>query len=140
MQRKSTKRASRISGTKEWADREYNCYIGCEHNCRYCYARAGMVRRKQVESAAAWARPKVRPKQVARRMGKIAKRAFMFPTTHDITPRNLKTCMIVLQHLLDGGNRVLIVSKPHLDCIKTICKTFADRRDMILFRFTIGGL
>lgn len=72
-------------------------------------------------------------------MGKIAKRAVMFPTTHDITPRNLKTCMTVLQHLLEGGNRVLIVSKPHLDCIKAICKTFADRRDMILFRFTIGA-
>jgi len=72
-------------------------------------------------------------------MGKIAKRAVMFPRSHDITPKTLQPCITVLHHLLDGGNRVLIVSKPHLDCIKTICKTFAQHRDMILFRFTIGA-
>jgi DNA repair photolyase len=34
---------------------------------------------------------------------------------------------------------VLIVSKPSFECIKQICDTFADYKDHILFRFTIGS-
>jgi DNA repair photolyase len=97
------------------------------------------TRDRRVGSEAEWAKPVVRQESVDRRMGKIAKRAVMFPTTHDITPKTLGPCMTVLRHLLEGGNRVLVVSKPHLECIKEICKKFADFRDTILFRFTIGA-
>ena len=68
--------------------------------------------------------------------------------------------MIVLEKLLAAGNDVLIVSKPHLDCIRTICNAFGhysdqfrvvrchDQPDMaddnrlfrIVFRFTIGAV
>jgi DNA repair photolyase len=34
---------------------------------------------------------------------------------------------------------VLIVSKPHLESIKTICDEFTDYRNKMLFRFTIGS-
>ena len=27
------------SGTREWADHNVNCVIGCSNNCRYCYAK-----------------------------------------------------------------------------------------------------
>ena len=77
----------------------------------------------------------------------------MFPSSHDITPNNLSACLQVLGNLLVlrevkklkggkkliGGNDVLVVSKPHLDCIKVICQQFGDYRDQILFRFTIGA-
>jgi DNA repair photolyase len=63
----------------------------------------------------------------------------MFPSSHDITPTNLNACLIVLEKLLKVGNQVLIVSKPHLNCIKAICQKFGDSRDQILFRFTIGA-
>ena len=33
---------------------------------------------------------------------------------------------------------MLIVSKPHLQCVEAICNKFADYKDKILFRFTIG--
>ena len=133
------KKSEKIHGTKEWADKNYNCYKGCEHDCLYCYARRIAKRGGRIKSDSEWAKQKIRKDKVAHRMGKIAERAVMFPTTHDITPKTLAACTTVLQHLLDGGNNVLVVSKPHLDCIKTICKKFADRRDMILFRFTIGA-
>ena len=42
-------------------------------------------------------------------------------------------------NLLKAGNRVLVVSKPHLDCIEPICRDLASYRDQILFRFTIGA-
>jgi DNA repair photolyase len=63
----------------------------------------------------------------------------MFPSSHDITPSSLEACMTVLDNLLKAGNRVLIVSKPHLECIKAICEKFASFKDLILFRFTIGA-
>jgi DNA repair photolyase len=133
------KKSGTISGTKEWADKNYNCFKGCEHDCLYCYARRMAKRGGRIKSDAEWTKQKICKDKVAHRMGKIAEQAVMFPTTHDITPKTLAACTTVLQHLLNGGNRVLVVSKPHLDCIKTICKTFADHRDMILFRFTIGA-
>lgn len=133
------KKSENIHGTKEWADKNYNCYKGCEHDCLYCYARRMAKRGGRIKSDAEWATPKVRQDQVDDRMGKIAERAVMFPTTHDITPTTLPACLTVLKHLLEGGNNVLVVSKPDLSCIKKICKTFADYQDRILFRFTIGA-
>jgi len=63
----------------------------------------------------------------------------MFPSSHDITPNNLASCFTVLKNLLEAGNRVLVVSKPHLECIETICDNLPQRIDQILFRFSIGA-
>ena len=63
----------------------------------------------------------------------------MFPSSHDITPDILKECMTVLEKLLKFGNQMLIVSKPHYDCIREICKKFELYKNQILFRFTIGA-
>jgi DNA repair photolyase len=64
----------------------------------------------------------------------------MFPSSHDITPTNLSACLQVLENLVAAGNDVLVVSKPHLECIRAICQQFEGYRDRILFRFTIGAL
>jgi len=62
----------------------------------------------------------------------------MFPTMHDIHPNNLDVCVDTLANLLEAGNKVLITSKPKLDCIIEICSVFKEYKDKILFRFTIG--
>ncbi len=62
------------------------------NDCRYCYAKRMAKRGGRIKSDAEWSRPEVCRDKVTDRMGKIAQRAVMFPTTHDITPRNLKTC------------------------------------------------
>jgi DNA repair photolyase len=41
---------------------------------------------------------------------------------------------------LAKGNEILIVSKPHLECIQAICEKLADYKDRIVFRFTIGSM
>ena len=42
--------------------------------------------------------------------------------------------------MLSPGNKVLLVSKPHIDCISAICKECAAFKAQILFRFTIGSV
>jgi DNA repair photolyase len=61
----------------------------------------------------------------------------MFPTTHDITPAILTPYFTVLEKMLAAGNRVLIVSKPHLECIQKICDGLKTYHEQMLFRFTI---
>ena len=63
----------------------------------------------------------------------------MFPTSHDITPSNVDIAATFLRDLLDVGNEVLVVSKPHLACIKHLCDKLQDYREHLLFRFTIGS-
>jgi hypothetical protein len=63
----------------------------------------------------------------------------MFPSTHDITPKNLSEYLCVLRKLLDVGNNVLIVSKPHWSCITVICEAYDNYKEQITFRFTIGS-
>jgi len=127
------------TGTREWSDKSVNCCKGCEHNCRYCYAMFGARRRKHIADITDW--PKMEVKQ---HMVEGAARKFegvvMFPTTHDIVPSVLPACLETLHNLLSHGNQVLIVSKPHLSVIKTLCSELAQYREQIQFRFTIGSL
>jgi DNA repair photolyase len=125
------------SGTKEWAVSSVNCCSGCSHDCRYCYARGMAVRFKQLKPEQ-WKEEKIRWKDVRKKYAHI-EGTVMFPSSHDITPKNLLACIIVLNKLLRAGNRVLVVSKPHLQCVKVICRAFEKYRDEIMFRFTIGA-
>ncbi len=128
-----------ISGTKEWSVASVNCVLGCTHRCRYCYARADALRHKRIKDPKEWGTmySRVRPAEVSKRRRRL-NGTVMFPTTHDITPEFLDPCMEVIGKLLEAGNRLLIVSKPHLECIKAICDRFGEYCEQILFRFTIG--
>lgn len=84
-----------------------------------------------------WEKEEIRPKEVAKKRSKISGRT-MFPSTHDITESNVDSYLIVVKKVLEVGNEVLIVSKPHLAVIKTLCKELAAYKEQILFRFTIG--
>lgn len=127
------------TGTKEWAETNLNIATGCEHNCRYCYARHNAVCRFKRVSADDWPKMVVSRKKVEqnyhRRDGVI-----MFPSSHDITPSILDDYRIVLEKLLDAGNKVLIITKPLHRCIMYLCNIFADFRKQITFRFSIGSM
>jgi DNA repair photolyase len=86
-----------------------------------------------------WENPTIRLDDVNKKISKWSESLVMFPSSHDITPNNINEAVIVLKKILEAGNEVLIVSKPHYDCIKKICDTFIDYKDKILFRFTIGS-
>ncbi len=125
-----------IRGTREWAVAGVNSSIGCPNGCRYCYARYKSVVKNRVVSAEQWSNPRIRPEEPAGEYP-LYPGTVMFPTEHDIHPENLDECLRVLGKLIAVGNKVLVVSKPHLTCIKKICHTFTESRKQILFRFTI---
>jgi DNA repair photolyase len=129
---------AKITGTKEWAVANVNCLIGCSNGCRYCYGKSMARRFGRVSPDAEWIKPRLRVEEVGRKRY-LKSGTIMFPTTHDITPEFLEPCITVLKKLLEAGNRVLVVSKPHLACIERICKEFSQYKDRILFRFTIGA-
>jgi len=126
------------SGTKEWADTNVNCYFGCSNDCRYCYAKKMAIRfRRKTEKNWKVMIPNenVIAKNYKKRQGRI-----MFPSSHDITPKSLDNCIIVLKRLLKAGNEVLITTKPNFSCIKKICDSFTEYITLIQFRFTITSL
>ena len=125
------------TGTREWSEDTVNIQLGCEHNCRYCYARANALRFK-LANRQSWSTPSVNQKAVDRNYGK-KRGVVMFPSTHDITPNNLSECLVVILRLLDAGNQLLIVSKPHMDCIELICERLIEYKQQVQFRFTIGS-
>lgn len=124
------------TGTREWSDHSYNIQLGCEHNCRYCYARANAIRWRLI-TVENWPRPRF-----TRQIPKPRKYpgVVMFPTTHDITPNNVNLVIDHARHLLAAGNRLLFVSKPHYECIKELCTELRAWQNQVEFRFTIGTL
>ena len=104
------------TGTREWAQKTVNIATGCEHDCRYCYARHNAAYRFKRVKADDWPNMVVNPASVNKRYGKY-KGVVMFPSTHDITPSILRECCDTLVALLRAGNQVLIVTKPHWECI-----------------------
>lgn len=133
----------KISGTREWAASNINIAVGCSHNCRYCYARADALRFRRVESKEDWETPLVRIEEVAKNRGK-RQGTIMYPTAHDITPDLLEPSITLLTKLTDAGNTVLVVSKPHPECIEKLCQVLLPHNkvgtDRIFYRFTIGAI
>lgn len=132
------------TGTREWAARNLNISTGCQHDCRYCYARHNAVDRFKRVEADAWTTMVVDRKRVRQKYGRRKNEDpsvydVMFPTAHDITPAILDDCVTVLEKVLGAGNTVLVVTKPHLECVKRLCLYLSRWRDQVVFRFTIGA-
>lgn len=125
------------TGTQEWAASNVNIQDGCEHDCRYCYAKTMAIRFKRM-TAENWANPQLREhdlkRSFTRRSGRI-----MFPTAHDITERNINECLLVLKRMLTAGNDVLIVSKPCPASMNKLCTELVPFRDQIVLRISVGS-
>jgi len=126
-----------VFGTHEWAEHSANFIDGCKHDCKYCYSKEMGIRfhRKTPEN---WKNEEIKVKTFRKRFKKLGG-TIMFPSSHDIHPCHLKEAVYFLDKILKEGNTVLIVTKPHLICIKKICEEFTEYRENILFRFTIGS-
>lgn len=126
------------TGTREWAEISENIARGCAHNCRYCYA-AQNAQRFKVRARNDWP-----TEELTKRAGltHYPKRdgVIMFPTAHDITPNIVDAYQRQALLMLEAGNDLLVVTKPHLACIKQLCEAFQPHKNKVLFRFTIGTL
>lgn len=131
------KKHRNVYGTREWARINKNFVTGCEHGCLYCYSRE-MATRYGWKDAGDWNNQFIRQKDLEKKI-KLYNEPIMFPSSHDITPSILEESIRFLRNLLVPGNRVLIVSKPHYECIRRICDELENYKDKILFRFTIGS-
>ena len=127
----------KVSGTKEWAAKNINIVSGCSNNCKYCYAREMAIRFKR-KTSDSWKNEENLKSVDGMRIGHVDGK-IMFPSSHDITPSNIDLSIATIRMALDKNNSLLIVSKPHIDCIKRICNEFHDFKKQILFRFSIGS-
>ena len=132
-----TNKEKPVFGTTEWAASNLNYLKGCSNDCKYCFSKEMSIRFKR-KTPDNWKEEEVNwgayNKNIRYREGYI-----MFPSTHDITPEHLDLAIEYLKRMLGVGNKVLIVSKPSFPCVKNICDTFAEYKEQILFRFTIGS-
>jgi len=136
----SLKKNKITSGTREWADSNVNCIIGCHNNCRYCYAKI-MAKRFGRRTEDTWkimvVKKDVLRKNFKKRLGRV-----MFPSTHDIFDISpfKEACFTVLGKLLESGNDVLVTTKPRFAVIKEIIQKFGGYKDKMQFRFTITSI
>ena len=124
-------------GTHEWSAKTANFIGGCSNDCKYCYAKEMGIRFKR-KTADDWKEEVVNEKLLNQKVKRIDG-TIMFPSSHDITPVNLHYSIQFLHNLLNAGNEVLIVTKPHIKVIEAICSEFTEFKDKIIFRFTIGS-
>lgn len=132
----SSKEEKSLFGTKQFAEQTFNIQLGCEYGCKYCYACANLCGR--FHKTDDWTTPVLNDKVVNKGWNPSPRRV-MFPSSHDITPRNLDVCIASLKKMLDAGREVLVVTKPNFKCIKRLCKELAPYKDQLVLRFTIGS-
>lgn len=126
-----------FTGTREWACKNFNVCMGCSNDCAYCYAK-GMAIRFGRATSETWKHQIVLPAKL-QDAGRGKPTRIMFPSTHDITPECLDICMDAMKRILSKGHEILVVTKPHYECICEICGRFPAFKKKILFRFTIGS-
>ena len=125
----------RLTGTKQWAPINENCFKGCQNLCKYCYGKKNAIRFKR-KTEENWHIMEYNPNcesHIRKRKGRI-----MFPTTHDLHIQHADWWMPFIRGLLEKGNDILIVSKPQPAAIRKICHELRGYKDQIEFRFTIG--
>ena len=121
-------------------EKKGNIVLGCPNRCRYCYARAAAKHYGRIHDLDEWGTTYFQLGKSKVNKGWKNHGTVRFPTTHDITPKFLEESVTVVRNLLAGGNYVIVCSKPRLDCIERLCREFADNRDRLEFRFTIGAM
>jgi len=132
------KNDKQVFGTYEWAVENANFISGCNHNCKYCYSKEMAIRFKR-KTSLNWEQEEINTNQLIKKAKKVDG-LIMFPSSHDITPINLTYSIIFLRKLLESGNKILVVTKPHIKVIEEICETFLNYKQNIFFRFTIGSI
>ena len=126
---------------QDWTKSKNNINIctGCKNDCVYCYMKPMNARNLKLKQPEDWHNWELRQDDVDKNYG-LRDGLVGFPSSHDIFPDILDASLSVLGKILRAGNKVLLVSKPRLECIKAICAASLFFKDKILLRFTIGAM
>jgi len=142
----------KTAGTHEWAYKNLNTEGGCEHDCSYCYAKRMAKKYGRIKKDEDWKCMIPNYKNINKNYRKINNPTdlydYMYPTSHDITPKSVDNYIIVLKKILKAGNTVLITTKANFDCIDKIYDKVLSNEDkspnkyinQIEFRITIGSI
>jgi len=136
---KSIKTRKASTENRQWAEKYENLISGCSHDCKYCYAKSMIVNYKN-NTVEDWKNEVIKNSYLLKKKFRKRNDLIMVPSSHDITPKHLQENLIFIGNILAAGNKVLIVSKPHLECVKAMCNAFIPFKENILFRFTIGSV
>jgi DNA repair photolyase len=124
---------NKITGTKEWAEKTINLYTGdCANACIYCYASANNRRFGKSSD-------KVLKGNLQTHNFRKRDYLTMYPSAHDIRVEDIEHHIRFLKNFLASGSPILIVSKPSLKVVDTLCRELNPFREQIEFRFTIGS-
>lgn len=127
----------KVFGTKEFAPKSFNIQIGCERGCKYCWAASNSIKRKQSKDFREWLKPRIRGKKVTKGY-RLRKDRYMFPSTHDITSKNVHEYLTVLKKLMAAGNDIIVVTKPELHIVKQLVEELQPWKvEKLVLRFTI---
>ena len=126
-----------IFGENSWGCNTCNFIYGCRNDCKYCNQKSYSVRvgRKTREN---WKDEVVNPNYKNWEI-KYYDGKFMFPQSHDISPQHIDENIFMMRRILEKGNQIFCVTKPHLVCVKRICSEFYNYRDTLHLCFTIGS-
>jgi DNA repair photolyase len=136
------------SGTKEFAEKNVNCLLGCSNNCRYCYAKLIALRYKRIKNENQWKDMNPNPRICKRGICEIkfekTQKRIMFPTSHDLTMEMWDYWFPVLLELIKSDNKILIVTKADSEVINKIinyfqCSNLGHYKKNLEFRITITG-
>lgn len=127
------------TGTREWSDYSINICKGCAHGCRYCYGREMAMRFGRIGSGDEWTVEVVDEEKVEDLVENTPRKKGrgMFPTTHDITPGNVDSCLRVIRALVEEGNELLLTTKGNPQVVRRLCDELYRWKDQLMWRFTI---
>ncbi|MFQ6116114.1 MAG: radical SAM protein [bacterium] len=135
---------------KQWAKMGYNIMdskTDCPQKCRYCYVLAWKIRMDKdnfslpsYEDIEDLGREEfVLDERRAKSNWTVRRkpRLYIFASTHDIFPEMVDAYIKKARNIIETGSEILIVTKPRIDCIKTICEALADYKDKLMLICTI---
>lgn len=122
-------------GWKEWVDKTVSLQVGCENNCKYCWARVLGHRRGYVPVWDDWEKPrdKKQPDFLRVKYGVVG-----FPGTHDIHESNLEKSIKTIKILVDYGNNVILVTKGLNLIVSKLIDALCMYKDKVEFRFSFS--
>jgi hypothetical protein len=123
---------AKATGTKQWSEANFNFLRGCPNICRYCYARQICTRLGL--HTGPWSEYVVNFNKVYPH-----DKVVMCPSTHDIFMEVIEEAKEAYENLLAKNNRVIIVTKAHLDVVQVLSKHLDQHKDRILWRITVGS-